>query len=91
MTERPSCLEHIVFVHSCIKSFVDQVKHLKEVKRGAGPGKVVEAVNLQEEDQIQKVIDTEVVQIQKVIQMQMQLTCNIPQRIELLPTQTFLK
>ena len=43
MTERSSCLEHIVFVHSCIKSFVDQVKHLKEVKRGAGPGKVVEA------------------------------------------------
>ena len=80
MTERSSCLEHIVFVHSCIKSFVDQVKHLKEVKRGAGPGKVVEAVNLQEEDQIQK-----------VIQIQRQLTYNIPQRIELLPTQTFLK
>ena len=44
------CLVHVVFVHPCIKSLVDQVQHLKELKRAAGPCKVVEPVNLGQEE-----------------------------------------
>ena len=44
------CLVHVVFVHPCIKSLVDQVQHLKELKRAAGPRKVVEPVNLGKEE-----------------------------------------
>ena len=40
---------HVVFVHPCIKSLVDQVQHLKELKRAAGPCKVVEPVDLGKE------------------------------------------
>ena len=45
-----ACLVHVVFVHPCIKSLVDQVQHLKELKRAAGPCKVVEPVNLGQEE-----------------------------------------
>ena len=45
---------YIVFVHPGVKSFVNEVKHLKEVKWGAGPRQVVEPVNLREEDKIQR-------------------------------------
>ena len=42
---------HVVFVHPCIKSLVDQVLHLKEFKRAAGGAcKVVEPVNLGKEE-----------------------------------------
>ena len=58
--EGPSCLEDIVFGHSCIKSFVKEVKHFKEVKRGAGQGKFVEAINLGEEDQIHILIQIQI-------------------------------
>ena len=51
-----SCLVHIVFVHSCVKSFVNEVEHLKEVKWGACSGQVVEPVNLLKEDEIQRQI-----------------------------------
>ena len=56
LREGSPCLVDIVFVHSCIKSFVNEVKHLKEVKWSASPREVVEAVNLREEDQIQRQI-----------------------------------
>ena len=56
MIELSSCLVDIIFADSCVKSFVNKVKHLKEVKRGAGPRQVVEAVNLRKDCQIQRQI-----------------------------------
>ena len=57
----PPCLVDVVFVDSCVKSFVNEVEHLKEFKRAAGPGQIVEPVNLGEKDQFRK-------QMQKQIQ-----------------------
>ena len=60
------CLVHVVFVHPCIKSLVDQVQHLKELKRAAGPCKVVEPVNLgKEEVQKNKIWFIVLIQAQK--------------------------
>ena len=74
----------IVFVDPCVKSFVNQVEQLKEFKRGAGPCEVVEAVNLGEEDQIQR-------QLQNRAICPWRVEVKIPLRRELLLTQTFPK
>ena len=54
------------YLYPCIKSLVDQVQHLKELKRAAGPCKVVEPVNLgKEEVQKNKIWFIVLIQAQK--------------------------